>query len=190
MAAKGKKRKKRSALAGIVTGLAAAATEGVVRSAARRFGASAAGEARPAANDDGDHDLAARTKGKKSKAGKRGSKKKARAASGDAGVELLTALATKARKRLAKLADKLDSVTEKRNALIGELVTLQDGIAAALRRFETGREIAAEPHETRSARKERKLAKRRRRRASPPVHPDAEPSTGPAGLDTDPDELG
>jgi hypothetical protein len=144
--AKRKKGKARATMAGMATGLAAAAADSLVRSAVGRLGKDTKGNA--AADDDDERP--SKKKGKKrSKKNKHAKKadaatrKRAQSAE-ETGIELLGDLATSARKRLAKLADKLGTVTTKRRALIEELSALQEGIATALQRFRTGGDEAEE----------------------------------------------
>jgi len=132
--AKRKKNKTGATAASIATGLAAAAADGLVRATVGRLGKNAKGS-----STERDQERPSKKNRKKgSKEAKRlkkaQSRKKGRSAE-QAAVELLGELATSARKRLAKLADKLGSVTTKRRALIEELGALQTGITAALQRF-------------------------------------------------------
>ena len=145
--AKRKKSKSHSTVAGVATGLAAAAANGLVRAAVGRLG----DDAKDNSAAGRDHERSDKKKKKRSKKDKHSKKadaatqsRKQAPSAEDAGIELLGELATSARKRLAKLADKLGSVTTKRRALIEELGALQEGIAAALQRFGTGSDPAEE----------------------------------------------
>lgn len=127
-----KGRKARALITGVVAGLAEAATEGL-KGASRTLGVAVPGGKTADTVAKGDKAGEKGTKKNKKRKDKRNKKVRAKAA--ERGVIALARLANTARKRLAKLAAKLGPVTAKRNALLAELATLQEGITTTLSRF-------------------------------------------------------
>jgi hypothetical protein len=70
---------------------------------------------------------------KKDKAGRAEKRQKKR---DESGLRELTKLASRARKRLLKLVNRLGHASARRDALLDELTALQKGIAAGVERFE------------------------------------------------------
>jgi hypothetical protein len=68
----------------------------------------------------------------------------------DSGLRELTKLASRARKRLIKLVNKLGHASARRDALLDELTLLQEGIAAGVARF--GRDTASKRKSGKTAR--------------------------------------
>jgi hypothetical protein len=68
----------------------------------------------------------------------------------ESGLRELTKLASRARKRLIKLVNKLGHASARRDALLDELTLLQEGIAAGVARF--GRDTASKRTSGKSAR--------------------------------------
>jgi hypothetical protein len=149
--ARKKNKKERTVVADVASSPAETVAAGV-EAAERAVGTRGRGGARKASSDKKGQEKDGRKGGKKKarKKDKASRAEKREKKRDESGMRELTRLASRARKRLLKLVNRLGHASARRDALLDELTALQKGIAAGVERF--GRDAVS--NRSRGARKQ------------------------------------